>query len=83
MIEQEPRPIPKTVRCKQTDEHVLRRLGNALIVQWDALPDALQDLIIDQAALVEDREQGPHAAADIENFIRNVKLMALTKAANP
>ncbi|MBL8544479.1 MAG: hypothetical protein JNJ63_11795 [Hyphomonadaceae bacterium] len=82
MIEQPPRPIPKTVRCKLTDEHLLRRLGSALVVQWDALPDALQDLIIDQAALVEDREDGPHTAMDVENFVRNAKLMALSKAPN-
>jgi hypothetical protein len=36
----------------------------------DELPDALQDLIIDQAALVEDREGGPSEARDIENFVR-------------
>lgn len=80
MIEQPPRPIPKTLRCKLSDEHLLRRLGSAVVVQWDALPDALQDLIIDQAALVEDREEGAHAANDIENFVRNAKLMALSKA---
>lgn len=82
MIDHPARPIPKSVRYKLADEHLLRRLGGALVVQWDALPDDLQDLIIDQAAMVEDREEAPHAARDIENFIRHAKLVALTKAAN-
>lgn len=75
-----PTPIAKTVKYSQAQEHLVRRLGSALVVQWDALPDALQDLIIDQAALVEDREDAPHEASDIENFIRKAKTSALTKA---
>lgn len=71
----------KTVKYRPEQEHLLRRLGEALVVQWDALPDALQDLLIDQAAVVEDREDAPHATADIESFIRRVKVTAIAKPA--
>ena len=76
-----PRAETKTVRYRPEEEHVLRRLGEALVVQWDVLPDDLQDLLIDQAALVEDREDAPHATADIESFIRSAKVVPITKVA--
>jgi len=76
-----PQAEAKSVRCRPEQEHILRRLGEALVVQWDALPDGMQDLLIDQAALVEGREDAPHATADIERFIRTVRVAALSKPA--
>lgn len=77
---QQRRVIGKTLKYKLEQEHLLRRLASALVLQWDELPDALQDLIIDQAALVEDREDGASEARDFENFIRSAKVCALIKA---
>ena len=77
-----PRTETKTVRYRPEQEHLLRRLGEALVVQWDVLPDDLQDLLIDQAAVVEDREDAPHATADIESFIRGAKVVQITKGAS-
>jgi hypothetical protein len=74
-----PRPELKTVRYRAEQEHLLRRLGEALVVQWDTLPDDVQDLLIDQAALVDDREDAPHATADVESFIRNAKVVQIVK----
>lgn len=70
-------PIAKTLRYSATSEHLLRRLGSALVLQWDALPDDLQDLLIDQAARVEDRDEAPHALDDLERFVRTVKSVPL------
>ncbi len=67
-----PQAETKIVKYSAGQEHLVRRLGAALVVQWDALPDELQDLLIDQAAMVDDRE-GPTTARDIENFIRSVR----------
>lgn len=78
---QPPQVLGKTLKYKEAQEHLLRRLGVAMVMQWDALPDALQDLIIDQAAVVEDREDAPHDVNDIENFIRGAKIVALAKTA--
>ncbi len=76
----EPRP-PKamalTLKYKDADEHLLRRLGQALVLQWDELPDDLQDVLIDQAAGVEDRDEAPHGADEIESFIRGVKTKSI------
>jgi hypothetical protein len=72
----EPRPpkaLALSLKYKETDEHLLRRLGQALVLQWDELPDGLQDVLIDQAAGVEDRDEAPHESDDIERFIRSVK----------
>lgn len=76
---QPPQVVAKTVKYRADQEHVLRRLGGALVLQWDALPEELQDLIVDQAAAVDDREDAPHEAGDIENFIRSAKVTALAK----
>ena len=78
--DQEPRVVAKTLRYSDAQEHLLRRLGQAMVLQWDALTEAQQDLIVDQAAQVEDRDPAPHAAEDIEGFIRAVKVMALKPA---
>jgi hypothetical protein len=77
---QPPQVVQKTVKYREQQEHLLRRLGGALVLQWDALPDALQDLIIDQAAIVDDREDAPHEGGDIENFIRSARVTPLAKA---
>ncbi len=76
----EPRPakaMALTLRYKEADEHLLRRLGQALVLQWDELPDGLQDVLIDQAAAVEDREDAPHSADEIASFIRGVKTKSI------
>ena len=81
MAARAPQAEAKTVKYRPEQEHLLRRLGEALVVQWDALPDELQDLLIDQAAVVEDREEdAPHATADIEDFIRDAKVVAIPRA---
>jgi hypothetical protein len=73
-----PKAMALTLKYKEADEHVLRRLGQALVLHWDELPDTLQDLFIDQAAAVLDREEEkPHAGSDIETFIRKVKSVSL------
>jgi hypothetical protein len=78
----EPRP-PKvmalTLKYKDAQEHILRRLGQAVVLHWDELPDDLQDLLIDQATVVQDRDEGAHEPGDVETFIRSVKTTALPK----
>lgn len=75
-----PQVQQKTLKYKEAQEHLLRRLGSALVLQWDSLPEELQDLIVDQAATVEDRDEAPHASLDLEQFIRDAKVTALSKA---
>ena len=53
------------------DERILRRLGGALIVQWDQVPQKLRDLIIQQAADMVDRMPlGSQGDFQIEEFIK-------------
>lgn len=76
----EPRPPAakaQTLKYNETDEHLLRRLGQALVLQWDELSDDLQDVLIDQAASVADRDEAAHGAEEIERFIRGVKTKAV------
>lgn len=80
MAERAPQAETKTVKYRPAQEYLLRRLGEALVVQWDAMPDELQDLLIDQAALVDDREDAPHATADIESFVRSARVISVSKA---
>lgn len=74
-----PAIVQKTLKYREPQEHLLRRLGSAVVLQWDALSDAMQDLLIDQAALVDDRDPAPHDSEDIALFVRNVKVGALAK----
>lgn len=70
----------KTLKYREADEHLLRRLGGALVLQWDEVSDEIQDLIIDQAAVVDDRDPAPHEPSDIERFVRTVKTTSVVKA---
>jgi len=72
-----PTVMALTLKYTEAQEHLLRRLGQAVVLQWDELPDGLQDVLIDQAAAVADREEAAHAAEDIHSFIRGVKSKAL------
>jgi hypothetical protein len=75
-----PERIAKTLKYSEAQEHLLRRLGAALVLQWDALTDDQQDLLLDQATIVEDRDPAPHESIDVENFIRGAKAVALQPA---
>lgn len=72
-----PQVMALTLKYRENQEHLLRRLGQAMVLQWDELPVQLQDLLIDQAAIVEDHDDAPHGATDLENFIRTVKSAAI------
>ncbi|MGE0740591.1 MAG: hypothetical protein AB7O98_04550 [Hyphomonadaceae bacterium] len=78
---QPPQLIAKTLKYTEAQEHFLRRIASGLVLHWDALPDELQDIIVDQAAQVEDRDPAPHEPRDIENFVRGAKVVALSKTA--
>lgn len=69
----------KTLRYRESDEHLLRRLAGALVLHWDELSDEMQDLIIDQAAAVDDRDPAAHEPSDIERFVRSVKTVSVAK----
>ncbi len=70
-----PRVAARTLRVRPAQEHLVRRLGQALVLQWDALSDEMQDLLIDQAVTVDD--PGGATAEEVESFVRTVTTMAL------
>ncbi|MDX2275261.1 MAG: hypothetical protein NW206_07390 [Hyphomonadaceae bacterium] len=74
----EPRALAVTLRLKDKHEHLLRRLGQAMVLHWDELSPQLQDVLIDQAVLVDDREAATQS--EVETFVRSVKSMALPQA---
>ncbi len=71
-----PKAFAVTLKVKESQEHLLRRLGQALVLHWEELPDGLQDALIDQAVMVTDRE--PTSQSEIETFVRSVKSVAVT-----
>lgn len=70
-----PRVAARTLRVRPAQEHLVRRLGQALVLQWDALSDEMQDLLIDQAVMVDDSSGA--TAEEVESFVRTVTTMAL------
>ena len=66
--------------CPAKDEHIVRRLGKAVVVQWDALPGAVQDLILKQAVLMHDKHRVLQLRHKIREFIRNWKVVEKTTA---
>ena len=73
---QEPVPRPMIINIAQANEPIARALGMALVLQWDALPDAMQDLLIDQAVLSSENSENALTNSRVENFIRGAKAVA-------
>lgn len=55
------------------EEHILRRLGGAVVVLWDRLPDDARSMILAQATLMLDREPAVQLGEQIEGFIEKYK----------
>jgi len=70
---QAPKAMALTLKYKEAQEHLLRRLGQAVVQQWEELPNILQDVLIDQAAIVVDRDEAAHGVNEFETFIHKVR----------
>ena len=68
-----PKAVALTLKYKQAQEHLLRRLGRAVVLHWEELPKALQNVVIDQAAIVGDRDDADHSAEALELFIARAR----------
>lgn len=80
---QPPRAVRKSLKYRETDEHILRRLASALILHWDAVSDDLQDLLLEQATLVGDHQRLEITQGQIEDFVRTVKAVAVREPLLP
>jgi hypothetical protein len=62
---------PKAVfpKYSEDDAHVIRRLGAAVVAQWDALPKAVRELLVEQATFTHDRHQTVQLKQTIEIFV--------------
>jgi hypothetical protein len=60
----------RVLKYDEFDEHILRRLGGAVVVLWDDLPTKQRRRILDQAILMGDRYQTVQLKQQIEIFIR-------------
>jgi hypothetical protein len=72
-----PTPIAKTLKARTADERMLISLGGALIMHWDTIPDAIQDILIDQAAIGLEDAGSPERQAELETLVRTAKLAPL------
>jgi hypothetical protein len=55
------------------EEHILRRLGGAVVVLWDNLPGDSRNMILSQAMLMLDRDPAVQLGEQIEAFIEKYK----------
>jgi len=54
----------------QDEEHIVQRLGAAVISCWDELPLSVRSMLVEQAIKVLDGDESDHFDAQLENFIR-------------
>jgi hypothetical protein len=59
----------ETIAYGSEGEHVLRRRGGAVVVQWHNLSKAARELLMEQAVLMDDRDSSVQARQQIESFI--------------
>ena len=69
-----------TLKLKDAQIHMVRRLGQAMVLHWEELPPELQDVLIDQAVIVTDPE--PTSQNALETFIRTVRSVAVSSNDN-
>ena len=62
--------VARVIPYSEDQEHILRRLGGAVVAQWGALPTEVQDLILMQAPLIYDRDECSQVYQDIDAFIQ-------------
>ena len=60
----------RILECPESDEHIVRRLGKAVVVLWDQLPKQSQDQIVKQAVLMHDRHRALQLRHKILAFIQ-------------
>ena len=60
----------KLLRYDPRDEHILRRLGAAVVMQWKALTPGMQEVLLTQATFIHDRVGGVALRETIETFVR-------------
>jgi hypothetical protein len=53
----------------EDEEHIVRRLGGAVIAQFSSLPKEVQTLLIEQATFMHDRHETMQLKEQIEAFI--------------
>jgi hypothetical protein len=56
--------------CPEQDEHIVRRLGKAVVVLWDSLPKPVQAQLVKQAVLMHDRDRHLQLRQKVNAFIR-------------
>ncbi|WP_271612930.1 hypothetical protein [Bradyrhizobium sp. CCBAU 21362] len=57
-----------------SDEGLVRRLGCALVMHWDALSAEQQKLFLDQAVMTVDRDETVQLEQQLQIFIQKRKL---------
>ncbi|RYG31893.1 MAG: hypothetical protein EON93_12175 [Burkholderiales bacterium] len=60
---------PTHIDYAEDEEHILRRLGGAVVALFDTLPEDIQELLVEQATHMIDRHQTVQLKQQIENFI--------------
>jgi len=60
---------PRKLKYDEADEHILRRIAGSVLVMWPELPKDLQDRLMNQASLIEDRHFTVQLRQQIEIFV--------------
>jgi hypothetical protein len=61
----------RRLKYQKTEEHILRRLGGAVVTQWSALPSNVQKLLLGQATFMSDRYETVQLESQIRLFIQS------------
>ena len=62
------------LRYDPSDEGLLRRLGSALVMRWDALSEIQREMFLHQAVMTGDRDETVQLEQQLELFIEKHKV---------
>lgn len=63
----------RSLEYGEDEEHILRRLGAALAIHWETLPEFTRVMLLEQAVMIEDRHQTVQLKEQIKAFIDSHK----------
>jgi hypothetical protein len=62
--------VGQHIKYTTEEEHILRKIGGAIIVLWETLDPNLQEIIVQQAADMSDRDVIVQGDFQIREFIK-------------
>lgn len=64
----------RALEYTEDEEHLLRRLGGAVVVLWESMSEVDRESFLSQATMMADRHETVQLREQLKYFIKNAKV---------